>query len=396
MQRSPAPGPDVTTPPLRVAFNATALRGPITGIGNYIIELAKALVSHRLADVYTFRPYRWTSGPPEAGPSGEPSESRSMFDRVKPLMPFRGSLRSSARYLGFGQGLRRHGIDLYHEQNYVPLSYDVPVVVTIHDLSWLHYPSAHPADRVRWLERGVPTAIERASRILVDSEFVRDEVLATFGIDCERVHVAHLGVAADFHPRTAEETAASLGALGLTHGGYVLSVGTIEPRKNLKRMVDAYSQLPGSLRRRFPLVIAGAPGWHSAGLVDGLRRAAGEQVLFAGHVRGSVLRDLYAGAAVFVFPSLYEGFGLPPLEAMASGVPVIVSNRTSLPEVVGDAGVMIDPEDSSQIARELMALLEDPDRQRELAARSVARASRFCWRDCALSTADAYQAALRA
>ena len=384
----------VTTSPLRLAFNATPLLSPITGIGNYIIELGRALAARDEIEAYSFYRFRWQSGAPEPLAAPRHESSKSMAERIKPLVPFRGSLRSAGRYLGFGRGLRRFHIDLYHEQNYVPLSYDVPVVVTIHDLSWLHYPEAHPGDRVRWLQRGVPDAIDRAQHILVDSDFVRHEVLTTFGIDTEKIRTAHLGVSADFRPRNADETRGSLVPLGLSHGGYLLTVGTIEPRKNLRSMVEAYGLLPASVRRRFPLVIAGARGWHSAEMVARLRRVASDQVRFLGHVERRVLRDLYAGAALFAFPSLYEGFGLPPLEAMASGVPVIVSNRASLPEVVGDAGEVMDPADAAQMAASVLALLADPDLRRELARRGIDRAGRFTWSACASATSDVYRQVL--
>ena len=380
--------------PIRVAFNATPLLSPVTGIGNYIVELGAALAEIEDIDAYSFYRFRWRHESPSIAVAGAHSASRSVIARLRRWVPFRGALRHAARYLGFAGGLRRFKIDLYHEQNYVPLSYEVPVVITIHDLSWIRYPEAHPADRVRWLARGLPKAVDRASRILVDSDFVRGEVLATFGVDTARVHTAHLGVARDFHPRDASQTARSLRPLGLTHGSYLLTVGTIEPRKNLAHMLEAYALLPVAVRERFPLVIAGARGWHSSGMVTRLRRMTDGQVRFLGQVDHTLLRDLYAGAALFAFSSLYEGFGLPPLEAMASGAPVIVSDRASLPEVVGDAGELMDPMDPEQTAQKLLALLEDPKVRLELARRGLQRASRFTWASCAQLTHAVYRLAL--
>ena len=137
---------------LRVAFNATPLLSPLTGIGQYIVELGAALTANRDVDPYSFYWCRWRheSPRPPADLNGVPL---SLVRQVKPWLPFRGGLRIAAKQLGFSGGLRRHAIDLYHEQNYVPLGYDVPVVITVHDLSWFHYPETHPADRVRWLAR---------------------------------------------------------------------------------------------------------------------------------------------------------------------------------------------------------------------------------------------------
>lgn len=195
---------------LRVAFNATPLLSTVTGIGNYIIELGAAFSRQPWIEPYSFYRYRWQAGPPRVPDAGLAFASRRLVDRIRPWVPMRWPVRSAMRYFGFASGLRRFHIDLYHEQNYVPLSYDVPVVITIHDLSWIRYPEAHPIDRVRWAERGLAKAVDRASAILVDSDFIRDEVLTTFGIDETLVHTAHLGVASDFRPRGADETRAVL------------------------------------------------------------------------------------------------------------------------------------------------------------------------------------------
>lgn len=379
---------------IRVAFNATPLLSTVTGIANYIAELGAALAELPDVDPYSFYRHRWRHESPTLRSPDAARRGKSMAERIKPLVPFRGMLRSAGKHFGFRAGLRRFKIDLYHEQNYIPLCYDVPVVVTIHDLSWIRYPESHPIDRVRWLERGLEKALDRARAILVDSEFVRREVLATFGLDTERVHMAHLGVPRGFHPRDAVETAATLGPLGLRHGGYVLSVATIEPRKNLGHLIDAYSQLPSAVRDRFPLVIAGAKGWHSSVIESRLRGLNERQARFLGQVERPMLTHLYAGAALFAFPSLYEGFGLPPLEAMASGVPVIVSDRASLPEVVGDVGQMIDPSDTAATAAHLEAVLGDPARRDAMAARGLERAASFTWAKCARITHAVYRYAL--
>ena len=379
----------MTRQALKVAFNATPLLSPLTGIGNYIIGLGAALEAGGTVDPYSFYRYRWRHEAPKVMKSGL-GVKRSLANRIKPFVPMRGLLRETAQSFGFVRGLRRHRIELYHEQNYVPLAYDVPVVITNHDLSWMHYPASHPADRVKWLERGVPKAIERAQAILVDSDFVRQEVLTTFGIGGERVRTAHLGVAAEFRPRAPVETAAVLASLDIVHGNYLLTVGTLEPRKNLRHVLEAYAMLPAALRDRFPLVIAGADGWHSSELVTQLRRLGDRQVRFLGHVDQAILPQLYAGAALFAFPSRYEGFGLPPLEAMASNVPVIVSDRASMPEVVGDAGATMNPDDPADSANRMRALLEDPGARRVMAQRGLARAARFTWRSCAAVTYSAY------
>jgi glycosyltransferase involved in cell wall biosynthesis len=381
---------------LRVVFNATPLLSPLTGIGNYIVELGAALAATGALDAYSFYGFRWrheAPRPPATGPRGPVQQG--VRDMIKPLVPFKRELRAAQQQLMFARGLRRNAIELYHEPNFIPLRYDVPVVVTIHDLSVLHYPETHPADRVRWLERGLPDALRRSAQILVDSEYVRQEVIATFEVAPERIHTAHLGVGPAFRPRTAAETHATLRGLELTHGGYLLTVGTIEPRKNVGHVLAAYARLPVAVRDRFPLVVAGAKGWRAADLEKELRALAGRgRIRFLGHVPSELLPDLYAGAATFVFASLYEGFGLPPLEAMASGTPVVSSGRASLAEVVGDAGLVLDPEDAANTATMLTSLLEDPAERLRLARLGVERAAGFTWAACADATLAAYRRAL--
>jgi alpha-1,3-rhamnosyl/mannosyltransferase len=383
--------------PLRVALNATPLLQPLTGIGNYILHLGRALATTSGIELNCFGGYTWHKGFPfEQTDDVEPERKSQLREMVRLVVPWKRELRQKAQRFAFERGLRRCGIELYHEPNYVPISDEVPFVITIHDLSWLRYPETHPPGRIRWLEKGLPKAIRHARAILVDSDFVRNELLSTFLIEPERVRTVHLGVSEEFQPRTAGEVDAVLQPLHLTHGQYVLAVGTIEPRKNLVHIVKSHALLPQELRNRFPLVIAGAKGWHSSGLVSLLQNQNDPQVRFLGHVGSQALSHLYAGAALFAFPSIYEGFGLPPLEAMASGIPVIVSDRASLPEIVGNVGEMMNPEDPADTATRIHALLDDKARRSEMSRRGMERASKFTWAACAKATRAVYQEAIGA
>jgi glycosyltransferase involved in cell wall biosynthesis len=378
---------------LRVAFNATPLFSPLTGVGTYIVRLGEGLAATGEVDQFSFYGHRWRHEPPFLSEPGiRRSVVRSLRDAIKPLVPFGRDLRAAQQGIMFTRGLRRNAIELYHEPNYVPLSYDVPFVTTVHDLSWLRYPETHPRGRVRWLERGLPPALDRAAAILVDSEFVRSEVIATFRVDARRVHTAYLGVSSKFRPHSAMETASALRGFDLTHGEYLLTVGTIEPRKNVGHVLRAYARLPAKLRDRYPLVVAGARGWRASRLERELRSLAGRGgIRLLGHVPAADLPSLYAGSAAFVFASLYEGFGLPPLEAMACGVPVLVSNRGALPEITGNVGVKIDPEQPEHTARKIEALLEDPVASAERARLGIRRAAAFSWDACARATLNVYR-----
>ena len=383
---------------LRVGFNATPLAAPLTGIGNYIVHLGAALASSGEVDLYSFYGSRWAHDAPfPASGSARASLVRQMRDRAKPWIPFKRQLRLARQRVTFGRGVKRHRIELYHEPNYVALPSDVPSVTTIHDLSWLRFPETHPPDRVRWLERAMPATLSRVAAIVVDSEFVRNEVLSVFGVEASRIHVVPLGVAGVFQPRAPGATATSLHALGLAHGRYLLTVGTIEPRKNMGHVLDAYANLPSRLRARYPLVVAGECGWRAKTLERELRALSRRgEIRFLGRVDNDDLPFLYAGATAFVFPSLYEGFGLPPLEAMASGVPVLVSDRASMPEVAGGAAMLIDPAQPERTTASLEALLEDAGRRAAMAERGLHRAATFTWEACAARTLDVYRAVLHA
>jgi len=378
----------------RIAINATPVLSPLTGIGTYVRELGHALESAG-ADLYAFYGASWRHEAPRSAVAPPGTGSGVIRQWLRQVVPFRRQLRQAQQRIVFGAGVRRYGIALYHEPNYVPVRLDVPLVVTIHDLSWMRHPDTHPADRVRWLERGVPRALAQARAVLVDSAFVRDEVATAFGTDPGRMHVAHLGVGDRFHRRGPGETRATMERHALEHGSYVLSLATLEPRKNVDHTLAAHALLPGELKRRFPLVVAGAAGWKAQALERHIREQSRQgQLRYLGFVAPHELPDLYAAASAFVYPSLYEGFGLPPLEAMACGVPTLVAARGAMPEVVGDAAVLIDPLDPKRTCEELRALLEDPSRRTDLAARGEARAARFTWARCAEATMRAYARAL--
>jgi len=378
---------------LRVGFNATPLLSPLTGIGQYIVNLGRALAETGEVDAYSFYGYKWRHEAP-APPRvlGRGDGSWRVLPLIKPLIPFKRELRHAQQRIQFGRGLRRLRLQLYHEPNYVPIRYDVPVVITVHDLSWMRYPETHPADRIRWLERSMPSALSHAAAILVDSDYVREEVLASFAVEPERVHTAHLGVSSAFRPRGAEETRAALGARNLVHGEYVLAVGTIEPRKNLEHVLAAYVLLPEAVRQRYPLVIAGAKGWRATNLERDLRAlVARGGVRFLGYVPDDDLPMIYAGARAFVFASVYEGFGLPPLEAMASGVPVLVADRAALPEVTAEAALKLNPDRPDDTALKLAALLDDEVMHADFAQRGLRRAAVFTWDACARRTLRVYR-----
>jgi alpha-1,3-rhamnosyl/mannosyltransferase len=285
--------------------------------------------------------------------------------------------------------------DLYHEPNFLPYRFDGPTVVTVHDLSWMHFPETQAPERVREMQWLFPQTLKRASHFITVSEFGRRDMIDTLGIDPGRITAVPNGVSRNFAPRDAATCADALARYGLAYGQYVLCVGTLEPRKNLELALRAHARLPLSLQQDLPLAIVGMKGWRTSSLERALApRVEAGAVRPLGYVDDADLPCLYAGALALVYPSIYEGFGLPPLEAMACGTPVIVSNRSSIPEVVDGAGILIEPEDEAAITEALMRLRDDSSWRADLVARGLARASEFSWERSALETLAVYRHAL--
>jgi len=376
---------------MRVIFNVDAITAPLTGIGRYALELARGLAHHEeIEELRLYSAYRWVDDPAHA------LAANRTIAAIRRNVPFKTQaleLYQQIRGGLFRLHTRRMKGFLLHTPNYVLMPFDGPALTTVHDLSWLSYPDAHPVERVKFLDRHLPKTLARADLVLTDSEFIAAEIATRFALPRAKIRAIPLGVDAAYHPRTAEEILATLAKHRLEHSAYLLVVATLEPRKNLARLVRAYAALPTATKARHPLVIVGARGWLNHELERTLTplEAAGI-VRRLGYVGEDELPALYAGAHAFAFPSLYEGFGLPVLEAMASGVPVLTSNVSSLPEVAGDAALLVDPNDEDALREGLVRLLDDSAWRTNASARGLARSRDYPWSRCVDATIDAYRA----
>ncbi|MDD2768964.1 MAG: glycosyltransferase family 1 protein [Methylococcus sp.] len=375
-----------------VLLNVDAIKPPLTGIGRYALELMRGLNTHPgVSGIRFFSGFGWVENPEAAL-----AAHRGLISLGRKV-PFKSIALQSYLWARNKSFLFRSGSVrdyLLHSPNYLLISHKGPTVSTVHDLSWHHAPQDHPFERVRVMERSMPKVFEEATRLITDSEYVRQELIRYFGVAPERVTAIPLGVSSMFSPGAASRNI--LGRYGLDGVSYILSVATLEPRKNLARLLDAYRSLPPSVTRRHPLVLVGGKGWGRdvlGGAVSYLEQRGGVKRL--GFVPEVDIPAIYAGAQIFAYVSKYEGFGLPLVEAMASGVPVLASDASSIPEVVGDSALLVDPLDEKNIANGLSRLLEDAELRSRLKRKGLLRAAEFSWGSCIDQTVKVYHRAYR-
>jgi alpha-1,3-rhamnosyl/mannosyltransferase len=380
---------------MKVLLNTSALTPPLTGIGQYTQQLLAGLIAGGQCELRCFsgRAISVCATMPDL--SAAPSTSPSLVSLKRMVRKVPGAYRVRTLISDFFFAREAKNICdefLYHEPSFILKPFAGLTVASIHDLSWLHYPQFHPKERICYMEREMPKTLRRATHFITDCNYVKNEIVALLGIAPERITAVPLGVSDCFRPRTPEECRLVLASHGLPYAGYLLAVATLEPRKNFEGLLNAFASLPAGLRKRFPLVIVGARGWRSHALsqrLDQLERSG--EVRRLGYVRGVELPFLYAGARAFAFPSHYEGFGLPPLEAMASGIPVLVADNSAMAEVVANAGIKVDARDVEAISVGLQRLLVDENFRASAVAEGRMRAQMFTWPRCVESTLAVYR-----
>jgi len=290
--------------------------------------------------------------------------------------------------------LARRRIDLLHAMAFVtPVLCAVPSVVTVYDVSFALFPESFRPFNRWYLTIMTRRSVRKARAVLAISQNTANDLRRLWGVPREKIHLAYCGVDDIFRPAPQGEVHAFREARGLP-AQYILFVGTLEPRKNVVRLVEAFALLK---KQGLPhkLILAGGKGWMYEPIFEAVERLGLEsEVIFPGFVPRQELPLWYNGAGVFVYPSLYEGFGLGPLEAMACGTPVVVSDRASLPEVVGDAGLTVPPDDVSALAEAMAAILREPTLAAQLRERGLRRAREFTWERTAQATVQAYESVL--
>jgi glycosyltransferase involved in cell wall biosynthesis len=372
--------------PPRVLVDATAVPADRGGLGRYVDNLLLALARADGADLAI------------ACQRADADRYRRLGEHVR-VVPAPAAIahrpaRLAWEQTGLPQVAETVGADVVHSPHYtMPLRAGRPVVVTVHDVTMFTEPAVQGAARSTFFRSATRTALRRATRCVVPSEATRAEVQRVLGADADRVDVAYHGVdRAVFHPPDDAEKARVQTRLGLDGSRWISFLAKIEPRKNVPVLVRAWVRACEGRDDPPALVLAGASGWDDD--VDRVVREvpAGLRVLRPGYLRITDLAGFYGGSELLAYPTLGEGFGLPVLEAMSCGAPVLTTRRLALPEVGGDAVAYTEP-DVDSLAASLAALLDDEDRRRELAAAGLERAATFTWDRSAQAHLEAYRRA---
>jgi len=368
---------------VRIAIDASTIStqgGPRT----YVLGLVEALLQLDRENSYTL----FYNDPSHLG----------RFPKAREIvLPGKSPLaRLRREHLLLPQACRREGIDLLHcPKSAIPFRSPCPVVVTLHDLIPLRHPETEKfAARLYWRLQ-IPIAARRSDFIITDSEHARQEIMADFHVPGERIRAIMLGFDPDMNRARDEASARKVRDRYHLPDNYILYVGTIQPRKNLATLIEAFHLLKREQGISSKLVIVGRKGWLYDQLFSRINELGlEEEILFTGFVPDEELPFIYDRAAVFVYLSLFEGFGLPPLEAMACGVPVITSNTTSLPEVVGEAGITLPPTDVNRVCEALGQVLGDKALAASMRRKGLERARMFSWEAAARETLEVYETVL--
>jgi glycosyltransferase involved in cell wall biosynthesis len=371
---------------MRIAINTLAMRRELYGVGNYIKHLVACLSKLDSKNEYLL------------------FASRENDHHLKHLggnfrvqyAPSNRTIRLAWEQLILPRRLKRERIDVYHGTTFVtPLHKTSRQVVSIHDMTFYLTPERHSLHKRVYFRAMIPKAVRGSDRVIAISESTKRDLLRLLDVEADKISVVPLGVDSRFSPAVDEAVLAGVREKYNLPSKFILFVGMIEPRKNLQILLDVYEA--AGLDEDIDLVLAGNLGWDYQGL---LRKIAdspvSHRIRMLGYIADADLPALYTLATLFVYPSVYEGFGLPVLEAMACGTPVVTSNVSSLPEVAGDAAVLFDPSDSRSLASALQEVLGSSQLRKSMSERGRQRAQLFTWERTAQKTLETYQRSLEA
>lgn len=372
---------------MHIALDGIPLNQPLTGVGHYTIELARALAAGSPADEFEIV---------------SPLSFVPLEDEKNDLPPNLHLMQAGVNVIsrhwwtvGLPRYVQKRSLDLFHGTNFeVPLWRKCPTVLTIHDLSLFLRPEAHEKSRVRRARRRLPVMARAATMIVTPGESVRREVSEHLKISLSRITAIPEAPRGIFRPLPMAETIETRKRLDIADE-FLLFVGTIEPRKNLPTLVRAFTEVVRGGNASLQLVLAGKTGWLTNDLFEFIRQSGvSDRIKLTGYLSDEELCALYSSCQALIYPSLYEGFGLPPLEAMACGAAVVASRIPSIVEVLGAAACLVDPENYQELAGSINELLGDEAKRKKLSAAGLIRASEFSWTRTAQLTREVYSEAL--
>jgi len=371
---------------MRIGISAFALGSHLGGAETYIRNIVRALGTVDPSGDYTL----FVTGGSPLSTERIPNTERMHYVAV----PARDELVRNA--LTFPLALVHRRIDVVHVQMAAPPLCPARIVVNVYDLAYEHHPELFPPSVVTRFRAFVPLTVRRAAVVLTISEFSKMDIVRRYRVPPEKVVVTPLAADPMFCPSHDMDRLAAVRERYGTGDRFILCVGNLQPRKNLRTLIDAYVKLRRADAIRHKLVLVGRKAW----LYDDIfavARASGyaDDLVFTDYVPDEDLVALYNAAELFVYPSIFEGFGLPPLEAMACGTPVVCSNTSALPEVVGDAARTVDPLDAEALAAAIATVSGNAALRQRLSERGIARASCFSWEDSARIAADTYRRVMR-
>lgn len=391
-------------PSLSLILGGEPLRLPMTGIGRYTWELARYFEGRPDVDIRYFSHAGWMKNPLAGGPVAEADQRNSLQYRAYLAIrnfasqsPLATKLYGLVRPELAAWRLKREKLAVFHSPNFILPPHPGPKVVTIHDLSILRFPETQPRARVQLMRKALDYAFKQADHVLTDSAFMRQEIIEYGLLPEHKISAVHLGYDdKQFYPRSAQVAQPVLDDLGLDYEAYFLFVSTIEPRKNLMQLLAAFEQYWQNHPKPYPLVISGGRGWNSDAIHKKIQSMQALGMLrYLGYAKHEQLPDLYAGARALLFPSRYEGFGLPVLEAMASATAVMTSEHSAMSEICGQAALLVGVDDTATMVKHIQSLTDDETVLKNCVEAGLQRVKAFSWDKCAEETLAVYQQLIR-
>ncbi|WP_027713649.1 glycosyltransferase family 4 protein [Dickeya chrysanthemi] len=381
---------------MKIIISSDSVKFPLTGIGRYTYELITAFKEFEfLNEIKFLNGYSVTSDLTYShdilNQGVGNTLKRSLLNSLKNSNSFVNAYRLASQYLK-RNALSSYKDHIFHGTNFFVPKFDGKSISTFHDLSPFVMPGCIESKRRSFLQKQLSESVKNATFFITDTYHTKKEFIDYFGIPEDRVKAVHLACDINFKERSEKQVFDVINKYELVYKNYLLCVCTIEPRKNLDVLLDAYELLPENIKSNFPLVLVGHEGWCSEGTHAKIRRMANKGYLkYLKFVHHHELPMIYSASRLFVFPSLYEGFGLPLLEAMSSGVPVICSNASCLPEVAGNSALFFEPSDVDGLNKILINTVQDNDILLRYSKLGIEKSSKFSWQKCAMETFEVYK-----